>query len=222
MLDSFAKAVFTLCSMLYVLHLIHTFTMVPNILHNYNPRSHLIFALARTTKDIFVRTTLQKCLVTATPMPQSNELLFLELFVAYNLIRLDDRDDTTVTFSCSGNKGALLYLPFLAERQDTFARGDFAAWILENIDACFEVAMDLGYGVGRREDIILVTGCHLAKSWVNVAFSEGRGGSQVSFEVRVSGNSGVYFDERHASGRGLKLGPLGEVSFLSLRSMPKT
>ena len=121
-----------------------------------------------------------------TPSPQGNHdpLSLPQLFVAYNLIRPDD--EAPITFSCSGRQGALLYLPFLAERQDTIARGDFAEWILENIDACFKVAVDLGCGVDRMEDIILVTGCHLAKSWANVAFSENRGGAQVSFGVQVS------------------------------------
>ena len=86
--------------------------------------------------------------------------------------------------------------------------------MLENIDACFKVATDLGCGVNRMEDIILVTGCHLARSWVNVAFSENRGGAQVSFGVQVYGSSGVHFDEQNMSGRGLKLGPSGEVGVL--------
>jgi len=85
--------------------------------------------------------------------------------------------------------------------------------MLENIDTCFKVAEDLGYGVERLEDIILVTGCHLAKSWVSVAFSESRGGSQVSFGVRVSDSSSVHFDERTVNGRALKFGPSGEVGF---------
>jgi hypothetical protein len=83
--------------------------------------------------------------------------------------------------------------------------------MLENIEACFKVAMDLGCEVDRMEDIVLVTGCHLARSWANVAFSENRGGAEVSFKFRVSGNSGVHFDERNVRGRGLKLGPSGEV-----------
>ena len=105
-----------------------------------------------------------------------------------------------------------MYLPLLSERHDTVARGDFGEWILENIDTCFKVAEDLGYGVERMEDIMLVTGCHLAKSWVSAAFFDSRGGSEVSFGVRVSRISGVHFDERNVNGRGLKLGPSGEVS----------
>ena len=118
-----------------------------------------------------------------------------------------------------------MYLPFLAERQDTVARGDFGKWMLQNIDACFKVAEDLGCGVNRMEDIILVTGFHRARSWVNVAFSENRVGAQASFGVRVLGNSGVHFDEQYVSGRGVKLGPSGAVSFcikLSFQPMLKS
>jgi hypothetical protein len=104
-----------------------------------------------------------------------------------------------------------LYLPLPAERQDTVARGDYGEWLLRYIDACFQVALDLGCGVERMEDIVLISGCHLAESWVNVAFSENRGGTRVSFGVRTSGNSGVHFDEWNMSGRGLKLGPSGQV-----------
>ena len=154
--------------------------------------------------------------MTLTPLPQGNRASVSSFGSATynNLIRPDDRDEAPVTFSYSGRgKGALLYLPLLAERHDTVARGDFGEWMLENIDTCFRVAEDLGYGVERMEDIILVTGYHLAKSWVSVAFSESRGGSQVSFGVRVSGSSGVHFDERNVNGRGLKFGPGGEVGF---------
>ena len=142
------------------------------------------------------------------------KLLFLRLFVAYNLVRPDD--EAPLTFSCSRKKGALLYIPLLSERHDTVARGNFGEWMLENIDACFKVAEDLGYGVDRMEDIILVTGCHLAKSWVSAVFSDSREASEVSFGVRVSGNSGVHFDERNANGRGLKFGPSGEVGLCTI------
>ncbi|KAH9961773.1 hypothetical protein BC827DRAFT_1201759 [Russula dissimulans] len=60
------------------------------------------------------------------------------------------------------------------------------------------------------EDIILVTGRHLTKSWINVAFSEGRRGAQVSFGVRVTGASSVHLEERNVTGGELKLGPHGE------------
>ena len=120
-------------------------------------------------------------------------------------------DDTQVTFSCSGKQGALLYLPFPAEREDTVALGDFGKWIVKNIHDCMRLAEERGLGVSRMEDIILVTGRHLARSWARAVFSETRGGGQVSFCARVSGNSVVHLEERNVSGAQLDLGPNGEV-----------
>jgi len=128
-----------------------------------------------------------------------------------HFIRPDD--DAQVTVSCSGRQGALLSLPFPAACEDTVAQGDFGKWLVKNIDCCMKVAEDLGLGVNRMEDIILVTGRHLARSWVNVVFSESRGGAQLSFVVQASGNSGVHLEERGATGGDLKLGPSGEVGF---------
>lgn len=135
--------------------------------------------------------------------------------VAYStLIRPDD--DTQVTFSCSGRQGALLYLPFLAEQEDTAALGDFGKWIVKNIHECMRLSEERGLGVSRMEDIILVTGRHLARSWVRAVFSEsqpGRG-AQASFCVRVSGESDsgiVHLEERDTSGAQLTLGPNGRV-----------
>ena len=82
-----------------------------------------------------------------------------------------------------------------------------------------KVAEDLGLGVNRMEDIILVTGRHLARSWVNVVFSENRGGAQLSFVVQASGNSGVRLEERSATGGDLKLGPSGEVGLCTISSI---
>jgi hypothetical protein len=127
-------------------------------------------------------------------------------------------DDATVTFVCSGKQGALLYLPVLAEREETTARGDFSKWIIKNIDDCFKVAEDLGFGVSRIEDIVLVTGRHLAKSWVSAAFSSARGGAEVSFRTQVCGDFGVNLVERDVSGGELKLGPTGEVDFCTILS----
>lgn len=125
-----------------------------------------------------------------------------------HLFRPDD-----VTFSCSERRGALLCLPFPADHEETVAHGDFSKWIVKNVDDCLRVAEDLGCGVNRMEDIILVTGRHLARSWISVAFSESLAGAQVSFNVRASGNSSVHLEERDVRGGELKLGPSGEVSF---------
>ena len=122
-------------------------------------------------------------------------------------------DGTQVTFSCSGRQGALLYLPFPAERQDTVARGDFEKWIICNIYNCMRLAEERGLGVNRMEDIILVTGRHLARSWVRAVFSESRGGAGVSFVAQASGASVVHLEERNVSGAQLEFGPNGQVSF---------
>ena len=130
-------------------------------------------------------------------------------------------DDTQVTFSCSGRQGALLYLPFPAEREDTVALGDFGKWIVKNIHDCMRLAEERGLGVSRMEDIILVTGRHLARSWARAVFSESRGGGQVSFCVRVSGHSVVHLEERNVSGAQLDFGPNGRVgSCTIIRSQP--
>ena len=104
-------------------------------------------------------------------------------------------------------------LPFPADHEETVAYGDFSEWIVNNIDDCLRVAKDLGCGVSRMEDIVLVTGRHIARSWISVAFSETLGGSQTSFEVRVSGDSNVHLEVRDVRGGELKLGPSGEVGF---------
>jgi hypothetical protein len=122
-------------------------------------------------------------------------------------------DDTQVTFSCSGKQGALLYLPFPAERKDTVALGDFGKWIVQNIHDCMRLAEERGLGVNRMEDIIFVTGRHLARSWVRAVFSESRGGAEVSFIAQVSGDSIVHLEERNVSGAQLEFGPNGEVGF---------
>jgi hypothetical protein len=110
----------------------------------------------------------------------------------------------------------LLSLPFPAACEDAVAHGDFGKWLIRNIDCCMKVAEYLGLGVNRMEDIILVTGRHLARSWINVVFSESRAGAHLSFVVRVSGDSGVRLEERSVTGGDLKLGPSGEVGLRSI------
>jgi hypothetical protein len=116
-------------------------------------------------------------------------------------------------FECSGTRGALLSLPYLANHEETNALGDFSEWIIKNIDDCLKVAEDLGYGVKRMEEIILVTGRRLAKSWISTAFSASHGKPQVSFVLRKSGDSGVHIEDGSVRGGELKLGPTGEVGF---------
>jgi len=83
--------------------------------------------------------------------------------------------------------------------------------MVKNIDSWFAYAEDLGLGIDRMEDIILVTGCHRARSWVIATFSDGQADAQVSFGAEVFGDSGVGLEWRDARGGDLKLGPSGRV-----------
>lgn len=120
-------------------------------------------------------------------------------------------DDSQVTFSCNGKQGALLSLPVQAHGEDTVAFGDFGKWMIKHIDAWFAFARRLGLGINRMEDIILVTGRHLTKSWVNVAFTQRRQDAGVSFDVHASGHSHVSLEQEYVRGGDLKLGPTGRV-----------
>ncbi|KAI9511932.1 hypothetical protein F5148DRAFT_1280314 [Russula earlei] len=77
--------------------------------------------------------------------------------------------------------GAVLSLPVHAQRQDTLARGDFGRWIVKHIDRWFVFARRLGLGIEHMEEIILVTGCDLTRSWANIVFLGGQTDAQASF-----------------------------------------
>jgi hypothetical protein len=68
------------------------------------------------------------------------------------------------------------------------------------------------------EEIILVTGRHLARSWTNVAFLEGQSGEQMSFGVTTDA-SGVNVEWQHSRedirGVAFNCGPSGQVRLLT-------
>jgi len=68
----------------------------------------------------------------------------------------------------------VLSLPVQVSCEDTVALGDFGKWIIAHIDIWFSWAQQLGVGINRVEDIVLVTGAHRTKSWTNVVFLERR------------------------------------------------
>jgi len=70
-------------------------------------------------------------------------------------------------------------------------------------------------GITRLEVIVLVTGCHLARSFANIAFSEARGEEQVSFGIQVCSVSHVEwrFPLEDVQGVALNVGPSGQVRF---------
>jgi hypothetical protein len=97
-----------------------------------------------------------------------------------------------------------------AHRKDTTARRAFAKCIIKHIDEWFAFARECDLGISR-EDIILVTGCHLTRTWATIAFLEE--GEQVSFGVQVSGVSDVMwqFTREGAQGVAYNRGPSGQV-----------
>ncbi|KAH9968581.1 hypothetical protein BC827DRAFT_1164151 [Russula dissimulans] len=87
----------------------------------------------------------------------------------------------------------------------------FAQWILKHIDEWLAFAQERGLGISR-EDIILVTGRHLARSWATIAFPPSQRDEYVSFGVQVSGDSNVewQFTPEGARGVAFNLGPSGQ------------
>jgi hypothetical protein len=159
---------------------------------------------------ISVRNVLPWTLVDVVHQPMGNRTSHLPEFRSFTH-KYRPEDDSQITFSCNGKQGALLSLPVPAQGQDTVAFGDFGKWMIKHIDTWFAFARALGLGINRMEDIILVTGRHLTKSWVNVAFTQRRPDAGVSFDVQVSGHSHVSLEQEYVRGGDLKLGPTGRV-----------
>ena len=88
--------------------------------------------------------------------------------------------------------------------------------MIKHIDSWFAWVRQLGVGIDRMEDIILVTGTHRTRSWVNVAFPGGQVDAQVSFAANVATrgeNVAINWSFAHEYSRGavLNYGPNGEV-----------
>ena len=125
-------------------------------------------------------------------------------------------DIPKVSFSCRRKEGAVLSLPVPAKMENTVASADFGRWIVKHIDRWFVWARQLGLGIDRMEDIILVTGTHCSRSWTNVVFPGGEGGGQASFGAKVDHygdtvaiNWQVSYE--HNRGAVLNCGPNGMV-----------
>ena len=91
------------------------------------------------------------------------------------------------------------------------ALAKFGDWMVTHIDAWFDFIRSLGLGINQMEDIVLVTGRHLTKSWINVAFNQGRRDAEVSFNAQVSSDSDIQLERKYVHGGELKLGPTGKV-----------
>jgi hypothetical protein len=114
------------------------------------------------------------------------------------------------------NQGAVLCLPIHARGKDTVASADFGKWIIRHVDRWFAWARQLGLGINRMEDIILVTGAHRTRSWTNVAFPGGQKDAQASFGAKVDHRGDIValnwrFSHERNRGVVLNCGPDGEV-----------
>ena len=90
----------------------------------------------------------------------------------------------------------------------------FGRWMVKHIDTWFAFARNLGL-IHRMEEIVLVTGCDITRSWTNIAFLKGTD-SHASFGVEVKGstsNPSINFQisPERAQGAVLHHGPVGEV-----------
>jgi hypothetical protein len=113
-------------------------------------------------------------------------------------------------------EGAVLSLPIQANGENTVAMADFGKWIMRHIDRWFAWVRQLGLGVNRMEDIILVTGTHRTRSWTNVVFPGGQGDARATFGAKVNHNGDVIvvnwrFSHELNRGAVLNCGPDGEV-----------
>ena len=96
------------------------------------------------------------------------------------------------------------------------AQGEFGGWMIKHIDTWFAWARQLGLGISKTEDIVLVTGTHRTRSWTNVAFPGGPEDGQISFGANVAprGDSVAInwtFSHERNLGAVLNCGPNGEV-----------
>ncbi|KAN0135134.1 hypothetical protein V8E53_007025 [Lactarius tabidus] len=117
-----------------------------------------------------------------------------------------------VSFLCRRKQGAVLSLPIRARCENTVALGDFGEWMISHIDRWFTWARQLGMGINRMEDIVLVTGAHLTRSWTNVAFLEDQTDARVSFEFQVAADTSINWNVSpdRIIGAVLNHGPIGK------------
>ena len=64
--------------------------------------------------------------------------------------------------------------------------------MIRNIDSWFAFTLHLGLGI-EMEDIILVTGCHRARSHYNIVFYESQEGSRVLLRFQIPATDTVHW-----------------------------
>lgn len=85
--------------------------------------------------------------------------------------------------------------------------------MIDHIDGWYSWARNLGVGINRMDEIVLVTGAHLTRSWINVAFLEDQIDARVSFEFQLTSDAGInwHVSPDRTIGALLNRGPIGKV-----------
>jgi hypothetical protein len=100
--------------------------------------------------------------------------------------------------------GALLILPHGAHSEDVIFTKEYEDYIRDNADSWLRWSKKEGLPVENMEDLILVTGCTLAKSWAVAAFdgtmSRGEGAATISLDAQKSDAGGAQFVWRNMRG----------------------
>ena len=109
------------------------------------------------------------------------------------------------TYECwAQSHGALLSLPHGAHSEDVIRTKLFEDYIKDNVDNWLRWSRKEGLPVENMEDLILVTGCTLAKSWAAAAFdgtmSRDSDATAVSLEARKFDGGGAQFIWRNNRG----------------------
>jgi hypothetical protein len=84
--------------------------------------------------------------------------------------------------------------------------------MVKHIDSWFAFAHGLGLGIEHMEDIILITGLHLTRSWANIVFLEGNVYGRASLGVRVNDGRAAHLG---AFEEGCGVGPEGKVCWVA-------
>jgi hypothetical protein len=117
----------------------------------------------------------------------------LSLLLPVNLSGLKIRSDEGVTYKCSRNRGALLFLPHEGHRKDIIRKKAFEEYIRDHVVSWFTWTQDNKLGVERMEELVLVSGCTLSTSWAAAAFVDNAKDSEISLTSTVNDNGGADF-----------------------------
>ena len=99
------------------------------------------------------------------------------------------------------NCGALLSLPNGGHHEDVIRAQAFENYIQDYADSWFSWAQKNQLGVGRVEELILVSGCTLVTLWAAAAFVDDTMDAEISLTSRTLNNGGASFVWSNIRGR---------------------